>query len=242
MPTLGQVIGKDKARLEQEDEAQIGDLGPISYFELPRETFNVDLVSYRIEKDTYTTGSNFVLGHTTFGDLGSSRLGHVGSIARIIESKLYEEFDEDFNDTTYFDSGSSNATWGPYTGSIFILGSPATGYFGGVLGYYPLGSRVVNGLFFDSGSMAQSLNIGSDIQLSTTKINRMKIELTGSNYDNVIGSISSNNGKNWTPTTIGLQTEILNENTGSEPLVKLIDPSLSAYIKTMKVTYIQDDI
>ena len=243
MSEIGQIIGEDKRRLEVNDEAQIGAFGNVSYFENPRETIYVDPVNIKINKDYPDPGSSFILGHDTIGSLGFSRLGRVGSVVTIfIESKIYEEFDEDFNDTTYFDSGSSNAEWGPRTGSIFILGSPAGTPLGGVLGYYPLGSRVEDGLFFDSGSVAQSFNIGSDIKLSTTKINRVLIELTGSNIYNIIGSVSTNKGTNWTPSTIGLKTGILSEETGSEILVRLIDETMGAHIETMKVTYIQDDI
>ncbi|KKL20917.1 hypothetical protein LCGC14_2450670 [marine sediment metagenome] len=223
MPTLGQVIGKDKARLDKETDAQIGDLGAISYFELPRETFNVDLVSYRIEKDYPDLGSTFALDHDTMGSLSFSRLGRVGSVLiRAVESKIYEDVTENFSDTSNLDAGSSTGVWGPNVGSKFVLNSDGNGYEGANLDSYPLGSGL-DGIFFDSGSIIQTTNIGSDLQLATTKINRVRVELIGSNYDDVIGSVTTNNAGSWTPMTLGLTAEVIAEETGSQILIKLID-------------------
>ena len=214
MSDVGQAIGQDKRRLEVDDEAQIGAFGTTSYFELPQETLYIDPVNIRVNKIHPDLGSTFILGHPTASLLGTARLGYVlGSITRITESRFYEDFTENFSTTDYRDAGNTTADWDTTNGS----------------------------LAFASGSVAQSLTLGSDIQLSTTKFNRIKLSVSGSNWVEVIGSVSSDN-INWFPASFDVWTTLTAGSTGSEILWRLIDSNQNASITQINITYKQDDI
>jgi len=212
MSEVGKIIGEDKQQLSS-DEAQIGVVGNVSYFELPRESIYVDPISIKEEKVYPNLGSTFILGHATAGVLGTDRLGYVeSSRTRALESKIFEDFTESFDTTTYKDAVNTTADW-----------------------------DIVNGsLVFVSGSIAQSLNIGSDIQLSTTKINRMKVSLTGSNWFNTVGSVTSD-GTNWFPVQYDIWRTLDSGSTGSEIMWKIVDSNQSASITQVDVNYKQDD-
>lgn len=213
MSEVGKIIGEDRRRLEVDDEAQIGPFGNVSYFELPRETIYVDPVSIREDRVYPDVGSTFILGHPTAGVLGSSRLGYVeDSRTRVGESKIFEDFTEDFGDTAYLDSSNTTASgWG--SGSIV----------------------------FDTGSIVQSLNIGSDIKLSATKINRIKMSVSGSNWINTQGSVTTD-GINWFGVIYDVWNRLDAGSTGSEVVWKIIDPTQTGSINFVSVSYKQDDV
>jgi len=213
MSEIGKIIGQDRRRLEIDDEAQIGPFGNVSYFELPTETIYIDPVSIRVENIYYDLGSTFILGHPVAGVLGSSRLGRVETNRiRVGENKIFEDFTENFNDTAYLDNSNTTASgWG--TGSIV----------------------------FDTGSIVQSLNIGSDIKLSTTKINRVKMSVSGSNWFVTQGSVTTD-GTNW----FGLEYDVWKQldagSIGSEIMWKIVDPTQTGSIDSVLISYKQDDV
>ena len=237
MSEVGQIIGEDKRRLEVDDEAQIGAFGNVSYFENPRETVYIDAVNIKVNKIYIDLGSSFILGHPSGGVVGSDILGftmggafildhNVAGVLdsikldsgnptpiRIVESKIFEDFSEDFSATTYKDVGNTTATWDTSNGSID----------------------------FGTGSVAQSLNIGSDIQLDATNIDRVKVSLTGSNWFNTVGSITSD-GTNWFGISYGVWKQLDSGSIGSEIMWKITDTSQTAGISQLDVSYKQDDI
>jgi hypothetical protein len=217
MVTVGESIGKDQRRLQYEDEGQIGIEGNLSYFENPEETIYVDPSSIRIDKVTPNLTQSWIVGHPggTAAIVGTALVGFVEtSHVRIIESKFWEDFTEGFTSTTYKNSSVTTANW------------TTTGSLG-----------------FVSGSVAQSLNIGSDIELSTTKFNRMKLSITGSsNWINSVGSVSSDGGDNWFGVKYDVWQELPSGSTGSEPMWRIVDSTQSTSISEVIVNYKQDDI
>jgi len=212
MSELGAIIGDNQSNLDVDTQAQIGMFGNLSYFEMPRETIYVDSVSIRADKVYPDLGSTFILGHDTASVLGTDRLGFViSSTTRAIESKFYEDFSETFSATTYKDTANTSAVgWG--TGSIL----------------------------FSTGSVIQSLNIGSDISLNTTNIDRVKMSVSGTKTYLTVGSMTTD-GTNWFGIDYDIWRQFTTGSTGSNIRWKIIG-SETLQIDQVDIIYKQDDV
>ena len=215
--SISDFLGKDKQRLDRTEE-QLGTTDVSNYFEIPFivvDTFFADIRNTQQQ----ITGSDLIWGHEdgvipSQGVWGSFLWSDTftGSTQRTLESAIIFELDEFFTSTTYEDSGSTTASgWG--TGSIL----------------------------FSAGSVLQTINLGSDVGLSTTKFDRVTYEAFGSFTHLLQGSFSSDGGVNWTGVNPNIENVIGSDVTGSEILFKGVDSTGSVELTRMKFTIKQDD-
>jgi len=208
---LGDVLGKDQQRFTSIEE-QIGPSNIQTYFELPIQRVAAAFANIRSNKETYSGSTVFILGHGSFGVLGSQELGGSGVVTRLAETALFRELTIDFTSTTYKDAGSTTASW-ETSGSVE----------------------------FGVGDVIQTINVGSDIQLSTTDINRCTYTPTGSFTHLMSGSFSSDNGVNWVTANPNEEVLIVSSSAGSEVLFKAVDSTGSVVLHEMILRFKQDD-
>lgn len=115
----GNILGKDKRRLSDTIEQQ-GTIDAASYFENPRNIVRVREINLKADQQT-PNGSVLVLGHSTWGHIGSFVLGDGDSreTTRWFESYHFMDLDIDFSSTDYEHANSTATGWG--TGSLTFL-------------------------------------------------------------------------------------------------------------------------
>lgn len=115
-----------------------------------------------------------------------------------------------------------------------------------MIGYPSLGfAPVVSGFsieLLNVGAQLQTLNLGSDVLLSTTKFTKAYVLPEGSYSWNLTGSVSSDNGSSWTPiNTFGLEFD-LTSTTGSECLIRLNDTTGSVVLNKLNAYFHTSDV
>lgn len=214
MAELGDILGTTKKNQTITDE-QLSPTGAATYFEVPIDEVIVNLTDLKINQGSYNGSGVFILGHPTFGVLGSQKLGFESTAkttTRILESYHYIDYDEDFLNTVYENVGSTTASgWG--SGS----------------------------LIFSSGDSAQTISLGSDIQLSSTRFNRGIFFIQGSYTQLLQGSFSFNNGSDWTGVYHNKEIIVDNSISGSEPIFRMYDPVGSVSLTNLNIIIKQDD-
>lgn len=147
--TIGTVLGENKRRVNDTIE-QLGTVNTATYFENYFEPITVREINIQVDT-SQVTGTSLVLGHPTYGFLGSFYLGNIGEVMiwghetygiwnsmpwgvisrvpnRIFESQHYKNFIIDFGSTEYEATSSTAAGWG--TGSLLLSSG---GIAGGLL-------------------------------------------------------------------------------------------------------------
>lgn len=91
------------------------------------------------------------------------------------------------------------------------------------------------------GAVLETTNLGSDLELSSTKFNRVYYKTTGSFTHLLSGSFSTDNGSNWTPTSQRREVTIPSAQTGSEILFRAVDLTGSVELSSITFSIKQDD-
>lgn len=185
-----------------------------NYFENYTENIVGETVNIRVGSQQ-VDGSSLIWGNQTYGIWGSFQwsAGLTTPVERIIESKHWIDYTEDFTGSVYEDSTNTTAIgWG--TGSIV----------------------------FGSETVIQTLNLGSDISLLTTKFNRCYFEPSGSYSYQLVGSFSTNNGSNWVSANPNEWISIPDSYTGSEIIFKGVDLYGSVVLDSINFQIKQDDL
>ena len=91
------------------------------------------------------------------------------------------------------------------------------------------------------GNQIQFLNMGSDVELSTTLFNRAQFIPDGSFVNLLQGSFSTNGGSTWTPAAPNEEVTLPVSEQGSELIFRGIDPVGSVTLTNMVLTFKQDD-
>lgn len=221
--------GMTRSEFGESDDAE-------NYFENNTATVSVRVINHRIDTINFagstliwgntTFGSwgsynwgnggntSFILGNTQAGILGTSKLGtQQSSPVRLLENYIWIDYFDDFTGSASKDTGSTTAIW-DLSGSVT----------------------------FGVGSVLQTINLGSDIQLSTTKFTNALVDLSGNYYWNTIGSISSDGGTTWTPITAYGVEQAITSTTGSEPVIKIYDGTGSAVLEEINAYFHTSDI
>lgn len=207
-----------------------------SYFENNAESVIARVVNLRVDKQFFTgsiliygnpifgiwgsfnwgnnnNNNSFIVGNNLFGILGNNTLGtEISPPVRYMERFMWHDYNEQFSDTVYEGVGTTAVGWG--TGSVV----------------------------FGVGSVLQTKNIGSDVQLFTTKYTSAKVSLYGSYTYQSVGSVSSDNGSTWTPlATYGAEQSITSV-VGSEPVIRVYDPTGSVVITMIDAYFHTNDV
>jgi len=190
-----------------------------SYFENYAEKIVARIVNLKIDKTEYSGSGVFILGHPVFGVLGSQWLGLDSdsyTTSRIIELKNWIDYDEDFTTTTFQNAGQSTvAGWG--TGSVVFAGTEEI-----------------------PSCVLQTISLGSDILLSSSKFRTGYVEKFGSDINSIVGSVSSDNGSTWTPVVSYKNKFNLNSVLGSQVVLRLVNTVGTAPVLDKLVTYFHD--
>lgn len=123
-------------------------------------------------------------------------------------------------------NGVNNIVLSPVTGDYRVhfrlIGYPGDGF-----------NPVVSGCQINYGGLGgtlQTINLGSNTKLSTSKYTVANIDLEGSYTWYLLGSVSVDNGGTWTPIDVyGLDT-MITSTTGSEPVIRLYDTTGSVVL------------
>ena len=141
MVDLGDTLGGQKTSIQDNTE-QLGAVDATTYFSIPTESVVVRTVNIKVDQrsiagsnliwgnDNFgdwnylwsnTNEATFILGNTTNGVLGQNQLGYgLSNTIRIWESKIWNDYVEDFTGTTYENTSETTAVgWG--TGSLMFL-------------------------------------------------------------------------------------------------------------------------
>jgi len=125
MVEVSDIILRDISR-NKDSDWQISNSGDVDYFEIYLPDVVCDITNIRAEKITWDQGSTFIVTHPNMGLLGQSRLGSIGTVERVAESRMLQELEEDYTSSTYIDTNRTNAE---FTGAGSVT-------FGG--GSYPI--------------------------------------------------------------------------------------------------------
>ncbi len=182
-------LGKLKQLHEDDTRPQLGKGGdPVTWLEIYDQRLSVENNDVFIDKCT-PVGSYLIWDHpgSTWGswDNGSWATQSTAGASpefdcvRFKEFSIHQTYDEDFDDTTYKDTGVTTAVWSS-----------------------------VGSLNFEAGStIAQSLKVlGSDVQLGS--INRITLSIEGSNTSSLSGSVTADGGTTWHPVEFGFEKTI----------------------------------
>jgi len=93
-----------------------------------------------------------------------------------------------------------------------------------------------------SGAVLQTIDLGSDIQLSTTKFTKALVNPSGSFFWLLSGSVSSDNGSTWTPITTFNQEFDITSTTGSQCVIKLSDTTGSVTLTDLRAYFHTSDV
>lgn len=141
-----------------------------------------------------------------------------------------------------FTTASNGANTIPITDSVSenyrvyfrLIGYPSLGFAPKVTNFT---TELVN-----VGAQLQTLNLGSDIALSTTHFTKAKVLPEGSYAWNLTGSVSSDNGSTWTAIpTFGLEFDITST-TGSECVIRLNDTTGSVNLNKINAYFHTSDV
>lgn len=112
------------------------------------------------------------------------------------------------------------------------------------IGYPSMGfnPKVENFQTKNIGAQLQTINLGSDVQLNTTKFTNAMVQPYGSLFWFLSGSVSSDGGTTWTPIPSFNTDFELTSNTGSEPVLKLVDTSGSVVLTHLTAYFHGSDI
>lgn len=99
----------------------------------------------------------------------------------------------------------------------------------------------VYGSFTNAGSVIQTVNLGSDVQLNNTKFTRMSYVPTGSFVNLLNGSFSSNNGSDWFGANPNEEIVIPTSSAGSEIIFRAEDSIGSVELNKIIFKIKQDD-
>ena len=92
------------------------------------------------------------------------------------------------------------------------------------------------------GAQLQTTNLGSDVNLSTTKFTNAMVQTYGSLFWLLTGSVSSDGGNTWTPVPSFNSDFELTSTTGSEPMLRLVDTSGSVVLTHLTSYFHGSDI
>lgn len=122
---------------------------------------------------------------------------------------------------------------GSYRVHFRLIGYPSEGFNPRVEGFEINYAAV--------GGQVQTINIGSDVQLPTSKYTVANLDVEGSFTWYSTGSVSSDAGSTWTPVpNYGLDVNITNP--GSEPIIRIRDLTGSSTITKIIAYFHGSDI
>ena len=125
MSSIGQELGMNN-RQTNDTTARLRDtFDSVDYFEINTEKVKLNSYNIIIDKDTIAGSDTFILDHPALGKLGTGILGLGSSwdpTERLIENRIYQDFEEEFTSTGSFDTGNSTVT-NNSSGSILFSGA-----------------------------------------------------------------------------------------------------------------------
>lgn len=194
MDNTGDILGQQKTSI-QDTNQQLGNIDVATYFELPTQTVIARTVNQRVNTKAVNTGLILIWGNDLVGIWGTNKWAdsNPATPTRIIENKMWVDYNEPFDTTTYRSNNSSVGLWDT-SGSVF---------------FSPVGS-------------IQTINLGSDIQLAATKFTSANVRVVGSYTYLLTGSVSSDAGVTWTSIDAFGRDITINSTTGSEPVIKIV--------------------
>jgi hypothetical protein len=235
--SLGDTLGDTKTRIES-NETQLGNIDNPTYFEFygnavyPRLTnlfvsgrsyVGSTLIwgnsgqgiwnSYKWGSEAYTM---FVLGNPSAGVLGINQLGSNDSpLVRMLEKYVWLNYEDSFTTTGSKDTGNTSASW-TGTGSV-VFTKP-------------------------TGSVMQTINLTNKLQRSDTYLTNFNVDVSGSYFWTVEGSVSTDGARTWTPVSNFGNTQSVTSTAGSEPIIRLIDRTGSVVLTDITAFFTTDDI
>jgi hypothetical protein len=171
-----------------------------------------------------TVGSWFssVQDYSSFGTATSAFIADFTPGSSNIEYGVFNSIGSPFLDFTQATNGSNTINLGPYISSPFSIGFRMIGYPG--IGYNPVLRQFELTSF---GGKMQTLNVGSDVQLSSTIFTTANVQVYGSYTYNLVGSVSSDGGSHWVGISNFGQDTII-PYPGSELLIQITSAAGSA--------------